>query len=100
MDKIRCEKILRDGLSKLNDEELITAVVKSVISTYADKQCDNDWQELRYLKKRVDEIWKTIKSLSEKCLVRERSNELKRVLNQIRPSNRNSVSMTKSRKMK
>lgn len=96
MKKIELIKMLEERLGRINNPSLIKELVKDIMNFHRE-DC-NEWQALRFLKKRVDELWKVIKQTSEKGLVGERAKELKRVLDQIKPADRKPVNMQRSKK--
>ena len=75
MNKEEMEKLVRDNLIKLNNKDLEDQVVRDVMEKF-DPQMENDWEQLRGIKRRVDQIWVVIKRCSENAIVSKRVERL------------------------
>lgn len=74
MNKDQMEEFLNDTL-KLDDEELKKNIVSYILNKSFQEDYQN-WEQLRFVKGAVDQLWSAIKKWSEREIVAERISQL------------------------
>lgn len=71
MPKNELSKLVEENLN-IPDKEVRDQVVQYIMLGYVEDQELMEWEQIRFVKQRVDELWKTLKRLSELVLVKEK----------------------------
>lgn len=72
MPKENLSKLIDENLQKVDNEQVREFLVSYIMEGYMTDQVMADWEQIRFVKQRVDELWKTLKHLSEFVLVKEK----------------------------
>ena len=67
MTKDQIEALLNQ--IELEDERLKKEFVRVALTGYQDDQDLSDWEQLRFIKQKVDSVWRAVKRCSERDLV-------------------------------
>ena len=83
LSKEQIEQLLKDSI-KVDDEALKTELVRVALSGYMDEEDLSDWEQLRYVKSKVDSLWQALKKCSEQSLVKVKVRQMLAALPQPR----------------
>jgi len=70
--KEQIQTMLTNHLKSLDDDNLIKAIVEYALRGFSDKEDYNDWEQLRFIKQKMDKVWTSVKSVTEKEVVKEK----------------------------